>query len=96
MESCKGCRYENSMARNILFGFCTNCKRAYVRNDDREMFSDQYILDEKHDSCYDCKYFEQCYLTEKRMKKYPNGACQLRDIFRMKDERDHFYDKNIG
>ena len=50
-------------------------KETYTREDDREMFSDKYISDGKQESCYDCKYVEQCYLTEKRMKKYPNGAC---------------------
>jgi hypothetical protein len=42
MNDCNGCRYENSTDIEVHLEFCTNCKRAYSNEEDREFYEDKY------------------------------------------------------
>ena len=42
MNDCKGCKYENSTDIEICLEFCTNCKRAYSNEEDRQFHKDKY------------------------------------------------------
>lgn len=42
MNDCKGCIYENSTDIEVHLEFCTNCKRAYSNEEDREFHEDKY------------------------------------------------------
>lgn len=41
---CKGCKYENSTDIEICLEFCTDCKRAYSNEEDREFHEDKYEI----------------------------------------------------
>ena len=48
MNDCNGCRYENSTDIKVHLEFCTNCKRAYSNEEDREFHEDKYrTIDQK-------------------------------------------------
>ena len=47
MNECTGCKYEDSVDIVEAISICTYCKRAYSREEDREMHEDKY--EEKND-----------------------------------------------
>lgn len=44
-NECKGCKYECSTDITIHLGKCLYCKRAYSREEDREIHEDLYESD---------------------------------------------------
>lgn len=45
VEECKGCKHEGSTDIKICLDKCTYCKRAYEREEDREIHEDLYESD---------------------------------------------------
>lgn len=43
-NDCKGCKYENITDIEICLEFCTDCKRAYSNEEDREFHEDKYEI----------------------------------------------------
>ena len=41
-DECKGCKHEDSTEITIHLSVCTYCKRAYAREEDREIHEDLY------------------------------------------------------
>ena len=44
MNDCKGCRYESSTDIEVHLEFCTNCKRAYSNEEDREFLYNSRVI----------------------------------------------------
>lgn len=47
--ACSGCKYEKSTNIKELLAFCTHCKRAYSREEDREIHEDRYEAEESEE-----------------------------------------------